>query len=418
MPDAFLERLRAHGFVPPDLDGGSLLNVAGTALDVLGARGPDDPVPLRALDPALRDGVRQVVVVLADGLGTEQLERLCARGDTPFVASLIDRASRQEAAQLIGGTTIFPSTTAAAITTMHTARTPQEHGNLAYFVWLDEFRAVAQMLRWGRATSRRGSFFDDPRSDPLRHVKVPSVHARFRRAGVTPYVVEPEVFRKEAMTRMHAREAEYVGYVLPTTLAVRVRELLDARPWGAGRAYIYAYWSGIDAAAHEYGPGSEEEAAEAASLDLNLRRAFGDRGVGDTLVILTADHGHAAVDPDLLMDLEADGALRALLRNPIAGEPRLVFLHTDHPQRVIEHLESRWPGAFFCFAREDAIAAGLFGHGDPSLVRRRVGEVCAMPIGPRGAAIVRVEGQLVLHRGSHGGMTPAEMDIPIVCWRA
>jgi hypothetical protein len=36
----------------------------------------------------------------------------------------------------------------------------------------------------------------------------------------------------------------------------------------------------------------------------------------------------------------------------------------------------------------------------------------------RGATVVRVDGQTVLHRGSHGGMTPDEMRIPVLLWRA
>src|SRR5512132_447657 len=69
MPNALIDRLRARGFVPPDYDGGGLVNVAATVLDVLGVRDETDPPPLRALEPSLREGVRQVVVVLADGLG-------------------------------------------------------------------------------------------------------------------------------------------------------------------------------------------------------------------------------------------------------------------------------------------------------------------------------------------------------------
>ena len=68
------------------------------------------------------------------------------------------------------------------------------------------------------------------------------------------------------------------------------------------------------------------------------------------------------------------------------------------------------------FLRE-AIDAGLFGRGDPEVVRRRVGEVCGMLTDDRAASIVRVEGQTFRHRGSHGGMTPAEMNIPVLAWR-
>jgi hypothetical protein len=38
--------------------------------------------------------------------------------------------------------------------------------------------------------------------------------------------------------------------------------------------------------------------------------------------------------------------------------------------------------------------------------------------GDRGASIMRVDGQAIRHRGSHGGMSPEEMQIPVLAWRA
>jgi len=302
---------------------------------------------------------------------------------------------------------------------MHTGRTPQEHGNLAYFCWLEEFGQLTQMLRWGPAATRRASYFDDPALDPVKYRQVGSLHARLRERRVRSYVIEPEVFRHEAMTRMHASEAEYLGYVLPSTLAVRLRGLLDHRPWGSQPAYIYAYWSGVDTAGHLYGPDGPEHAAEAALLDRDLERAFAGRAHGDTLVLLTADHGHSQIDPAHLVDLCADEELRALLRVPLAGEPRLVFMHTDRADEVRRHLDRRWSGAFEPIDREEAISAGLFGRGDPSVVRRRVGDILAMTLGDRGAAIVLTEGSTGIadHRGAHGGLSADEMRIPILAWR-
>ena len=418
MPNALIEDLRGRGFVPPDYDGGGLVNLASTVLDVLGARDESDPPPLRALEPSLREGVRQVVVVLADGLGLGQLRALRASGDMPFISSLLDRAERHDQAQLIEATTIFPSTTAAAITTLNTARTPQEHGNLAYFVWLEEFSAVTQMLRWGPAVTRRGSFFDDRRVDPREYVKVPSVHGRLRQRGGASWVIEPEIFRNEAMTRMHAAEASYAGYFLASSMSVRLHDLLEQRPWGDAPAYVYAYWAGIDSVAHVSGPQSADHATEAALFDKALERAIGSRPPGDTLVFLTADHGHAFTDPDRLIDLVGDAQLRSLLRNPIAGEPRLAFLHTDQPDRVKQYLERRYPEAFFFLDRDEAIGAGLFGRGESHLAKQRIGEVLAMLGDDRAASIVKVDGQTFRHRGSHGGMTPEEMRIPVLAWRA
>ena len=399
----------------PDYDGGGLLSVPATVLDILGAREEGDAPPLADLEPALRDGVRQVVVVLADGLGWWQLEMLCDRGSMPFIAELRERARQRDGAQLIQATSVFPSTTAAAITTLNTARTPLEHGNIAYFIWLEEFAQVTAMLRWGPAVKRRGSYFDDPAIDPRKYVLVPSIHTRLRERGVASHVIEPELFRSEAMTRMHAAEAGFLGYALPSSMGVLLRARLNAswRP-----SYVYAYWAGIDTVSHLHGPRSEEAAMEAALFDLTLRRALGDRTQGDTLVLLTADHGHATTEPDRLVDLLGDEELLGLLRNPPAGEPRLVFLHTDHPQRVRDHLEARWPGVLTILDRDELIDAGLFGRGDPTVARRRIGEVIVLLDGDRSASVVKVEGQVFRHRGSHGGLTADEMRIPVLAWRA
>jgi Type I phosphodiesterase / nucleotide pyrophosphatase len=247
---------------------------------------------------------------------------------------------------------------------------------------------------------------------------MPSLHGRLRRRGGVSWVIEPEVFRMEAMTRMHAAEAGYAGYALPSSMSVRLRDLLERRQWGDAPAYVYAYWAGIDTVSHLSGPGSADHATEAALFDRALERALASRAPGDTLVMLTADHGHAFTDPDRLIDLVGDEQLRALLRNPIAGEPRLAFLHTDEPDHVKQHLERRYPDTFFLMDREEAIAAGLFGRGDPDVARQRVGEVLAMLGDDRAASIVKVDGQVFRHRGSHGGMSADEMRIPILAWRA
>ena len=145
---------------------------------------------------------------------------------------------------------------------------------MAYFIWLEEFAAVTQMLRWGPAVTRRGSYFDDQRIDPREYVKVPSVHARLRQRGGESWVIEPEIFRNEAMTRMHAAEAGFAAYYLPSSMSVRLRDLLEQRPWGDAPAYVYAYWAGIDSVAHVSGPQSADHATEAALFDKALERAF------------------------------------------------------------------------------------------------------------------------------------------------
>jgi hypothetical protein len=51
------------------------------------------------------------------------------------------------------------------------------------------------------------------------------------------------------------------------------------------------------------------------------------------------------------------------------------------------------------------------------MARQRIGEVVMLLDRDLAASIVKVDGQTVRHRGSHGGMTADEMRIPVLAWR-
>src|SRR4051812_17482245 len=104
-------RISPH--VLPDYDGGSLVNLMASIVDGCGgaARHP----PLGALPPAELSSARNVVLLIVDGLGDFYLRR---RGAGSALA-----AGRRSPM-----TSVFPPTTASAITTSYTGATPLEHG--------------------------------------------------------------------------------------------------------------------------------------------------------------------------------------------------------------------------------------------------------------------------------------------------
>ena len=117
--------------VIPDYRGSGLLNlIASCAMSRGGACGH---VPLDALPPSNIEGARNVLLVLIDGLGYNYLT---SRGAGGAIAShLADRI-----------TSVFPSTTASAITTTFTGLAPAEHGLTGWFTWFPEAGAIAAAL--------------------------------------------------------------------------------------------------------------------------------------------------------------------------------------------------------------------------------------------------------------------------------
>ena len=61
--------------------------------------------------------------------------------------------------------------------------------------------------------------------------------------------------------------------------------------------------------------------------------------------------------------------------------------------------------------RDPAADAWVFAYTDGAGTQHEVWY-------PDAATIARVDGQLFRHYGSHGGMSPDEMEIPILAWSA
>ncbi|HEX2197163.1 MAG TPA: alkaline phosphatase family protein, partial [Burkholderiales bacterium] len=115
----------------PDYGGGSLVNLVASIAEARGAV-PRHP-PLKTLSAAELALARHVVLVLIDGLGDNYLARKGAGGEL---------ARRRKRAL----TSVFPSTTASAITTSYTGCTPLEHGLTGWFTYFGEAGCVGAPL--------------------------------------------------------------------------------------------------------------------------------------------------------------------------------------------------------------------------------------------------------------------------------
>ena len=107
-------------------------------------------------------------------------------------------------------------------------------------------------------------------------------------------------------------------------MAVKLRTSMEQ---AKGRTLVYAYWDGVDAAGHAYGPDSERCAAELAGLSRVLKEELLDKldpgSTSRTLLIVTADHGQIGVSPDETVYLNTFGRLVSSFKRGGAGRPIL-----------------------------------------------------------------------------------------------
>ena len=325
--------------------------------------------------------VRQVVLLVLDGLGWEQLREHAAAA--PVLAAMV------------GGpiTSVAPTTTAAALTSISTGRPPAEHGVLGYRVHVGDGR-VMNVLRWRTADGDARETVPPAAFQPL---------AVFD--STAPPVVSRGAFAATGFTEAHLGGVRLHGWSTPSSLVVEVRQLLCA-----GEPFVYAYYDGIDKVAHQFGLEAHYEG--------ELR--YADRLVGDLLaelppgaaLVVTSDHGQVDVGervvplaPEVAADVafvSGEGRFRWLHARPGADPDQLAVVASD------AHCDTAWVRT-----REQVVEEGWLGGRPRPEVLDRLGDVAVVAHQPV-SFLDPSDPVEVLLRSRHGSLTSAEMLVPLL----
>lgn len=350
-------------------------NVRGIVPALLAPRGVSAPSWM----PAEVNGARQVVLLVLDGLGWEQLRDREALA--PALASMKGRAI----------TTVAPSTTATALTSIATGLTPGEHGVVGYR--MDIAGEVLNVLRWSTGAG-----------DSRRQIEPRTTQPFTPFLGESVPVVSKAELEGSAFTEAHLRGSRPCGWRAPSSLAVTVGELL-----AAGEHFVYAYYDGIDKIAHERGFGSYYD-AELRAADALVAQVLEVLPPGAALLV-TADHGQVETG-DRVVPPHAD--VMAHVRHQ-SGEGRFRWLHA-RPGAATDLLAAareRHGDVAWVHSRAELIEAGWFGAVVSPPVAARYGDVALVPHAPITFHDPADSGpfQLICR---HGSLTSAEMLVPLL----
>ncbi len=364
----------------PDWNGPCIHRVVPTLLGHLAQPGE---APLPSWFPTPVAEARQIVLLVLDGLGAEQLRE--RSGLAPVLESATGTAI----------TSVAPSTTACALTTLVTGRTPAEHGVVGYRVALDG--EVMNVLQW----TIRGV-------DVRTRVPAPEFQPFESFAGSTRPV--PVVTRYDygptGFTAAHLGHVDLHRWHTPAGLVTAVGQLA-----AAGEPFVYAYYEGIDRIAHAQGLGPY--------YDDELRAT--DRLVADVLnvlpagavLVVTADHGQVQVGgsvevlgPEIMSGLDL-----------ISGEGRFRWLHVRAgAERDLFDAASELYGELaWVVTREQIVAADWLGGVPSPAVAARLGDIALVPFVPTAFLDPADTGELRL-QARHGSLTSAEMMVPLLGW--
>lgn len=372
----------------PDYDN-CITGIPSSFLAHYGAMASHSTLP--ELDRALDKNKKNVVFIIYDGMGMDMLF-----DNLPEKAFL-----RQNIAKPI--TSVFPPTTVAACTTYYTGRTPAEHGWLGWSLYFKEYDKQIDVFTEREARTGEPSGYEDTARTFMPYE---SVYSKIEAADadVKTYALYPRGIARESAPET------VIGYASLRDMLRKTRKLCSS----PGRKFILVYHNEPDHLSHGNGCRSKKVRTNMRKIN-RLTEGF-IKKLEDTLVVISADHGHIDVNKDIFLE-ELPELGEYLLRPPsIESRAVSIFVKPGTHDRFKEAFNRLLGDDFILFTREEVFDRNLFGTGSPhDKTYDFIGDFIAAA---KGQALLRyrIPDQKVNIRfiSHHAGLTSAEMLVPLI----
>lgn len=354
---------------------------------------------------------KHVILLVVDALGYQLLNKLMDEGHADFWKNNLKNGV------YFPLTSICPSTTASALTTLWTGVSPATHGIIGYEMWSKEFGMVINNILHN-PMSFSGDVGGLIRAgfDPKKFLNMPTFGSHLLKHNIQARALMHYSIGTSGLSSMHLSDVDLHSYVSESDLWVTLKNLLNNAP--QQKSYTYAYWSIVDTLTHRFSLNDQRIALQFSDFSNLIKNAFLDGLIPsikkDTLLILTADHGSIYTPQNSHYDLVQHAELLSMLRIQPTCENRLVFLFTKSGQEQVvrDYFNHQWPGQFTLIDRQIAIDANLFGEKlQHPMLNERVGDLIAIA---HGNAYIWWANKTNVMLGRHGGLSPEEMLIPFL----
>ncbi len=325
-------------------------------------------------DEILAKDYKNVVVMLFDGMGVSTLNNLDEN-------SFMRRHVRSSV------TSVFPSTTTAALTTMRCGLSPVEHGWLGWNQYLKEFdyNGVTLLPNFIMGTNKMAADYHVGE----KHLPFVSVFEKIMKKGYRVNLI-----------------SQHTPDTFSTTdeLISKVRNhCLDDE-----KKCIFTYYDEPDSSSHKKGCNSKAVKELLEGIDRELEKYLSD--LEDTVIIILADHGHTDVKHLYIEDHKE--LVDMLVRKPTL-EPRAAAFyvkqgrHEEFEAYVKEHF-----GNFLILSKDEVIERKLFGPGKMhERFEEFIGDYMLIS---RDEYCIQYERKPNEFLSSHAGITEEEMMIPLI----
>lgn len=342
---------------------------------------------LSVLDKKLKKKYKNIVLIVLDGMGEQMLNTLSKNGY--FKNN-----------ELTVVTSVYPSTTTAAMTTYYSGMSPLETGWIAWSQYFKEYGRCLNMLpRVESYTEEKLKHVSNDVYDNVINYK--TVYEMIEEKGIKAYEVCPSHVERKSKRTHIANDLD--------ELCEGIKVLCD----NPDKKFILTYLDNPDGLLHKYGASSDEAKEFILSAEEKIEKLMSE--LKNTLVIITADHGHKDIGKVYSVLEHPD--LRDCLIMPEFFESRFIgFWVKEDRKEEFEAIFKREFKDFMLLTKEEVLELGLLGCGEQ---HKKVDDFLGNYVGVAiGDSIFRLqndyfEGKRV-KKSTHCGLTKDEMDVPVI----
>lgn len=346
---------------------------------------------LNILDNYLKKQYKNVVLIILDGMGEHLLKNISPNG-----------FFRSNQADII--TSVCPSATTAAITTYYSGKPPIETGWIAMSQYFKEYGRAIEMLR--EKDSYTGKEIKDARMDVYDLIKYETIYSQIEKAApeVRAYEINPTYCRARSKRNLNANDINIMC------------DSIESICNNKDKNFILAYSDNPDVLLHKFGCNSNEVKEYIINAELRIKELYEKLKDTNTLVIVSADHGHKDIEK-VYNNLELDDIQECLIMPP-SLESRVVsfWVKEDKKEKFERIFKEKFDKEFLLYTKKELLEKNMLGFGNKHpKIDDFIGNYIALSIG---SSIIKLGTNIGKEKSNkkstHCGLTREEMEVPLI----
>lgn len=349
---------------------------------------------LEKLDKILQKQYKNIVLLILDGMGENILKNISPNG--LFSRNKIDTI-----------TSVYPSTTTAAMTTYYSGKHSIETGWIAWTQYFKEYgRHINVLQERDFCTGEKLEIKSLKISDMIGY-KTIYEQIKEQNKDIKTYEIMPSYCAKKAQITMTANTIQEMCESI-VTLCKNTED-----------KFVMAYHDNPDAIIHKNGCYAEETKNFILEAEKEIEKMLQELRNTNTVLILSADHGHQDINETIEI-LELDEIQECLIMPPTLEGRMVGFFVKDTKRKEFEDRFNKiFKDKYILYSKEDILKNNLFGYGKKhKKIEDFIGDYIAIAI-----ADTRISLETYLSKemkepkekkSSHCGLTKNEMEVPLI----